>query len=873
MSVPQSQSENLEHLILQKIDKGIIFIDEEGKIGYWNKQAGLLLGYHEEEVLNRDIATISEQLTPDALTYQQLAQQVNPFTFRWNYTGKVGKPFGLEARVFPTEGDEFETSGWLIELSETTFKVEIQEQEKFLGEILSGLLEARTHYVMRTDAEGKILFVNEAFREKFSFLGPIIGEGSLKFIHEEDHLKTRQTIQKCFENPGQRFGVEIRKPYLNNEYFYTNYWEFVSIQDQETQIIGILGIGHDITHLKGVELALKRSENFLNKAMDIGEIGAWDWNIDTNQISFSDQMNHIFPYPLAARLDPLDGWLQYIHPHDASLIAKQISQALAGNNHEHEVEFRLILNNGEKPEIRYIYASGDKVVDEKTGENHIIGVVQDITRRKRIERQLVESLEFNKNIISHVQDGVIVLDKELRCQIWNHVLEEMTGIPSVRAIGKPIFEIWSQWKLLETEYRKTFQQVLDGNTIKQEAYLPPRSQGAKSGWVGERFSPNLNSEGEIIGIIGALTDLTDLKEKEKALEESSKSLQLATSASGIGIWKYTLASNKLEVNKEIMLMHGLPVDQKITYPELQALVHPEDKDRIVLFDDLLSGREVKDVEFRIIKPDGDINFVSTSSTPIFNSLGTLIQIVGVNIDITHLKVNEASLREKNEELIRTNKELDTYVYHTTHNLRAPIANVKGLIDLLEEEKDPATRNQLIEFSRSNVETLDVTISHILQYSYNNRMEIMRHEVNLHELIEVVIKELAYMDHHSHIQLQNLVEQDLRLYSDRERLKMISQNLLSNAIKYYDPQKVAPFVQISSVTKDDAVEIYFRDNGQGIDEAHQEKIFQMFFRALNEGQGSGLGLYIVQEAVRQLDGEISLESQTGVGSTFILKIPR
>ncbi|MEO0581154.1 MAG: PAS domain-containing protein, partial [Bacteroidota bacterium] len=298
MNVPQPQSENMEHLILQKIDKGIIFIDPEGQIRYWNKQAGLLLGYHEEEVLNQNIATISEQLATDSLKDQQLVQGTNPFTFGWIYTGKVGKPFGLEAHVFPTEEDEFGTSGWLIELRETTFETENKEQEKFLGEILSGILEAQSHYVMRTDVDGKILFVNDAFRKKFNFLGPIIGEGSLKFIHEEDHLKTRQTIQKCFENPGQRFGVEIRKPYLNDEYFYTNYWEFVSIQDQETQIIGILGIGHDITHLKGVELALKRSESFLNKAMDIGEIGAWDWNIDTNQISFSDQMAHIFPYPL-----------------------------------------------------------------------------------------------------------------------------------------------------------------------------------------------------------------------------------------------------------------------------------------------------------------------------------------------------------------------------------------------------------------------------------------------------------------------------------------------------------------------------------------------------------------------------------------------
>src|SRR5690606_15482637 len=113
--------------------------------------------------------------------------------------------------------------------------------------------------------------------------------------------------------------------------------------------------------------------------------------------------------------------------------------------------------------------------------------------------------------------------------------------------------------------------------------------------------------------------------------------------------------------------------------------------------------------------------------------------------------------------------------------------------------------------------------------------------------------------------------ELCLRSDPKRLKIIFSNLIINSIKYHNYNQANPFVKIRSQTKEDTIRFEIADNGIGIDEKHQERIFEMFYRASDSGEGSGLGLYIVKDTVEMIGGKISLSSAIGKGTTFIVEL--
>jgi len=117
-----------------------------------------------------------------------------------------------------------------------------------------------------------------------------------------------------------------------------------------------------------------------------------------------------------------------------------------------------------------------------------------------------------------------------------------------------------------------------------------------------------------------------------------------------------------------------------------------------------------------------------------------------------------------------------------------------------------------------------------------------------------------------------VNEEFPFYSDRYRLSVVFNNIISNAIKYYDEHKTEPFLRISIDIKKDRVHMEFEDNGIGIDSEYMSKVFDMFFRATQNNEGAGLGLYIVQEAVEKLKGTVEIKSKVRHGTTFIIDMP-
>ena len=229
-----------------------------------------------------------------------------------------------------------------------------------------------------------------------------------------------------------------------------------------------------------------------------------------------------------------------------------------------------------------------------------------------------------------------------------------------------------------------------------------------------------------------------------------------------------------------------------------------------------------------------------------------------------------ALRKQNDELMKVNKELDSFVYSVSHNLRAPLTSVMGLLNLAEHEDRDKKLTNIHEMMHSSISKLDETLREIIDYSKNARNNIEVEQINWMSTIETTLNKLKYLDNNNTINWHISVQDDAVFHSDKNRLSIIFNNLLSNAIRYRDKNKDAINAIEVSVTEQSAT-IAIKDNGIGIKETSLPKVFDMFYRGTEESQGAGLGLYIVKDIAKKLNGNIEITSVFGKGTEVVLTL--
>jgi len=247
--------------------------------------------------------------------------------------------------------------------------------------------------------------------------------------------------------------------------------------------------------------------------------------------------------------------------------------------------------------------------------------------------------------------------------------------------------------------------------------------------------------------------------------------------------------------------------------------------------------------------------------------------VAVYLLISLNHYNALQLVQSNELLVKTNHELDRFVYSTSHDLRAPLTSIMGLIDIAHRNENPLEVKKYLGMMKDRVLSLDKFIKDITDYSRNNRLDVGREKVNLSELAQEVWESLRYSPEAEHIDFQIDIPKEATVESDKNRLRVIMANLVSNAIRYHDHRKEIKYIRLQHKMNGQVSYLKVEDNGQGISSEYHTKIFDMFYRANESSKGSGLGLYIVKEALVKLSGSIQLESSPGIGSTFTIKLPK
>jgi PAS domain S-box-containing protein len=405
-----------------------------------------------------------------------------------------------------------------------------------------------------------------------------------------------------------------------------------------------------------------------------------------------------------------------------------------------------------------------------------------------------------------------------------------------------------------------------------EAYRIHHKDGSIR-WVETKITPTLNSEGKPIRIDGFTSDITKRKEAESSLRKNEHKFRALIQNTFDAIIVVNEDLEMIFVSDSMYNVTGYTPEELLGVKDF-TFAHPDDAARV----HELLGRISKQpglsesIEYRRLRKDGTYMWCERIITNLLHD-PSIRGFVSNLRDIDERKKYEEALKASNVELKKSNMELDKFVYSVSHDLRAPLSSILGLVEFSETETtDPAVLEDYRSIKKS-VKKLDGFIQDILDYSRNSRLEIKKEKINFTEVLNDVTSNLKFMSQaKGNVDIRMNIQNGADFYTDKNRICIILNNLVSNAIRYYNPLTNNSFVEISVIPDELNAQIIVRDNGIGIDKKYHERIFDMFYRVSKRSVGSGLGLYIVKETIARLNGSLEFESEPGIGTTFHVIIP-
>jgi two-component system, chemotaxis family, sensor kinase Cph1 len=493
------------------------------------------------------------------------------------------------------------------------------------------------------------------------------------------------------------------------------------------------------------------------------------------------------------------------------------------------------------------------------------------TSRKFSENSLRESEKKYRLIFETANEGIWITDSNRITIMVNQRLSEMLGYPIKEMMGKTASDFLFGD---QEEIRQEINAKLKSG-IKTSGEFKLRRKDGSILWVISNASPVFDNNGQHIKTVSMLTDITKRKRAENELKQAQEKLNLALESGNIGIWEWDLKTNETYWDERMQKMFGLePGSFRNTHKDFKNLVHEEDIRHLekAISETLYQGKAYVNL-YRTKPVNGKIKYIT--SRAIVNKIedGKPAGLIGVCFDVTWLREEtEHTILKLNEELLRSNKELENFAYIASHDLQEPLRMVSCFTQLLSQQyqdKLDDKAREYIYFAVEGSNRMHELLNGLLAYSRIHTKGKNFSPVDTRQVISDVVKNLSLK-----IQERNASVKAGELpviYADVTQMIQLFQNLISNAIKFSpeDPQ-----VAISAEAVGNNYLFAVKDFGLGIESQYFEKIFNIFQRLQprEKYEGTGIGLAICKRIVERHGGKIWVESEPGKGSTFYFTIP-
>lgn len=892
-------SELFYELVKHSLD-GISLATENGKIIYVNTALCRLVQRSPEEIIQGGRAILFP------LNYKKLQAGVR----LREQTGEVRGEIELidsKGNIIPVEI----SSASYTDSNNTRYYTTIFRDVRDRKAIENELLESRDRFQALSDSafEGIIININGVIIDANATMNTMFGyqPGEMYGLKVEDIV-----TEECVNTVRTHIEHNYEKPYR------------VKARKKDGEIFPIEICGKN-TLYKGSKARITSFRDITDKIAAEKELKRYETKFQTLFQNGSDMLSllndkgeYIYVAPSVERIlgykpEELIGKsaLDYIHPDDLENALAKLSQ---------------VVNDtiATIPDFRFRHANGsylwlETVLDNMLDNRHVKAISassRDITQRKLTEIALkqretdlelaIREIKINeqkfRSLFEQNPDVVFSINSRGIITSVNNTFMELMEIPANEIVGQHVIaffnvagnkDVQQEMEMVLSGKANTFlSQFINkiGHVVKVRATVLP-----------------IVIDGSVTGAYCVAKNITESWQNEQRLQAVKRLLENAVAPEadikqllGVFLWQMENIYGAIECNITLLddnkLYHfvspSVPQNKAnifngIKIPDMEKLkaalpmvvTDVEEEGELRGFKRLLQQAGIEAfIAYPILNSGGEIIGISSFnyrdknrfSEKHIEIISQVTRVISLIMDNRNALEN---IRRQNKELVKINTELDRFAYSTSHELRAPLTSIRGLVTLaLEEENCGSEMHEYLQMIEKSTQKLEKLVLRIGEFYRNKSTEMNYAPVKVQELIGGVVSRIKQLPEASGINFDINIPAGLLLFSDPQRLEIIFNNLIHNGVLYSDAQKDARFVYISAVESAAGVVFKVEDNGIGVAETCLPKIYNMFYLASEKSAGCGLGLYIVKEVVSRLHGHISMESTLGCGTCVKLVLP-
>jgi PAS domain S-box-containing protein len=629
----------------------------------------------------------------------------------------------------------------------------------------------------------------------------------------------------------------------------------------------------DISVQKQAQAELENQKNRLSNVLEGTHAGTWEWNVQTGETIFNETWAEFIGYTLD-ELQPIsiETWVRFAHPDDLAESNRRLQACFERRSDYYEYECRMRHKDG-----HWIWVLDKGKVLSWTDDGQplwMFGTHTDITRTKVSELELVERKAFMEAVLETIDIGIIVCDTQGMLKYYNKATRELHGLPESTL---PADRWWEYFSLLDrdgitavTNEERPMKKALRGENAKDLELTIRHASGRLLNVIvsGTQIKgPN----GELLGAVAAIDDITAIRRAQRALEASERRFKGIFNSTFQFIGFLEMDGTLLEANQTFLDFATLRPEDVVGKKFWEGYWWQiSETTRDTLRASIARAAQGETISYEVAVWDQDKHPVTIlfNLKPLTDASGAVLAIIAEGRPIQEIVDARAAL-------VRKNQELEDFAYIAAHDLNEPLRKIGSFMQLLKtkySDKLDDTGVRYVELAVDGARRMSALIDDLLNYARVGSENVPFETVPAEELLSEVVS------------LQNSVvaEKNARITWDplpvvvgqKTPLRLLFQNLIGNGLKYQQAG-TQPQVHISVRESASAWKFAVRDNGIGIGKEHHEKIFHLFRRlhTRREFAGTGMGLATCKKIVYQHGGDLWVESEPGQGSTFYFTIPK
>ncbi len=655
------------------------------------------------------------------------------------------------------------------------------------------------------------------------------------------------------------------------------------LRDRSGKVVRWFGTNTDISEQRTIEAALRESEERLRLAQQAAGVGTFDWNLQTGARIWTPELEQMYGVSVGMSTETHVDWESLIHTEDRPTVAGLVDQAIS-TGQPTGGEWRVVWPDGS---LHWIAGRWQVFKDADGKPMRMSGAHIDVTDRKRVEEALRKSRAQMDAALASMTDAMFISDLHGRLIEFNDAFatfhrfasrdqcaRTLSEYPDILEVGLPDgtpapLEMWA------------VPRALRGEKVTYAEYSLRRKDTGESWMGGYSFGPILDAAGAIVGSVVVARDITQRKQAEQELRASEQRFRKIFENAGTGIAIANWEGQLLQCNPAFCALLDRS-EEELRGLWFGDLIPDEDLETNLESTNKLRAGELDffENESRYIRKSGEHVWVRKFVSVLREASGNGSSVVVLGTDITESKRAEESVRQLNVELEKrvrertaqleaANRELESFAYSVSHDLRSPLRGIDGwslaLVEDYREQLD-GQACQYLDRVRSETQRMGRLIDDLLQLSRVTRSHLDRGTVDVSALCETIAGRLTAI--HGNRKLEFAITPDLSTVGDSRLIEIALTNLLENAVKFTGPRTEA---RIEVGRLDDAGErpFYVRDNGVGFDMAYADTLFSAFQRLHrpSEFPGTGIGLATVQRIVHRHGGRVWAEAERDRGATF------